>query len=60
LQAGGIVTSDEVRAALLHLPPLAAGEALDELTEPPTAAASPSDAPVEAVVQELRPGVMVS
>lgn len=56
LKEGGIVSGDEVRAALLHLPPLAAGEALDELTEPPTAAASLSDG--DAVVQELRPAVI--
>jgi HK97 family phage portal protein len=38
-----VVTIDEVRAAILHLPPKEEGEALNELTEPPTAAASPAD-----------------
>ena len=47
----GVVTRDEVRAAMLHLPPLTEGEALDELSEPPTAAASPAQAPI----QTLRP-----
>jgi HK97 family phage portal protein len=54
----GIVTKNEMRAAILHLPPLEQGEALDELTEPPTAAASPADEGPSAVVQELRPAVM--
>jgi HK97 family phage portal protein len=61
--AAGVVTSDEMREAILHLPPLAQGEALDELSEPPSAAASPSDDVAGAVVQELRPasvGGMVS
>jgi HK97 family phage portal protein len=53
----GVMTVDEVRADVLHLPPLAEGEALAELTEPPTAAASPAQQP-SAVVQELRPTVM--
>lgn len=58
LLKGGVVTVDEVRAAILHLPSLAEGEAIDELTEPPTASASPADQPPAAVVQELRPAVM--
>jgi HK97 family phage portal protein len=59
LQKQGVVTADEVRAAILHLPPLQQGEAIDELTEPPTAAAAPG-APAtseEATVTELRPTV---
>jgi HK97 family phage portal protein len=56
----GIVTRNEMRAAILHLPPLEQGEALDELTEPPTAAASPADDGPTAVVQELRPTAVVS
>lgn len=59
LVAGGVVTKDEMRAAVLHLPPLAEGEALEELSEPPTAAASPADQPPGATVAELRPGVRV-
>lgn len=55
----GVVTIDEFRAAVLHLPPVAEGEALDELTEPPTAAATPAQQP-SAVVQELRPAATVS
>jgi HK97 family phage portal protein len=58
LKEAGVVTVDEVRAAILHLPPLAQGEALAELEEPPTAAASPADQPPNATVTELRPGVM--
>lgn len=54
----GVVTKDEMRAAILHLPPLAQGEAIAELEEPPSAAASPADQPPSAVIQELRPGVM--
>lgn len=61
LLKGGVVTVDEFRAAVLHLPPLAEGEALDDLTEPPTAAASPAQSgPGTAVVQELRPTVVMS
>jgi HK97 family phage portal protein len=57
----GIVTANEMRAAVLHLPPLEEGEALVELTEPPTAAASPNaETPETAIVQELRPAVMSS
>jgi HK97 family phage portal protein len=56
----GIVTKNEMRAAILHLPPLEEGEALDDLTEPPTAAASPSDQGPSAVVQELRPTAVVT
>lgn len=60
LLKGGVVTVDEVRAAILHLPPLEQGPALDELTEPPTAAASPTDREPVATVQELRPTAVVS
>jgi hypothetical protein len=56
----GIVTKNEMRAAILHLPPGEAGEALDELTEPPTASASPADQGPGAVVQELRPAAVVT
>jgi HK97 family phage portal protein len=51
----GIVTKNEMRAAILHLPALELGEALEDLTEPPTAAASPADDTAGAVVKELRP-----
>jgi len=54
----GIVTRNEMRAAILHLPPIEQGEALEDLTEPPSAAASPADGGPGAVVQELRPAVM--
>lgn len=56
----GIVTRNEFRAAILHLPPTEQGEALEDLTEPPTAAASPADEGPTAVVQELRPSSAVS
>jgi hypothetical protein len=59
----GIVSVNEMRAAILHLPPREAGDAIDELTEPPTAAAAPELADLEppsATVQELRPTVMVT
>jgi HK97 family phage portal protein len=60
----GIVTINEMRAAILHLPPVEAGEALQDLTEPPTASASPAggggETVEEAVVTELRPTVMVT
>ncbi len=55
----GVVTVDEVRAAVLHLPALEEGPALEELTEPPTAGASPSQT-APAVVQPLRPSVVVT
>lgn len=55
----GVVSVDEMRAAILHLRPLAEGPALDELTEPPTAAASPSDQP-DGVVQTLRPTMVTA
>jgi HK97 family phage portal protein len=57
LLKGGVVTVDEVRAAILQLPPLEQGPALEELTEPPSAAAGPADTDL-GVVQELRPTVM--
>lgn len=60
LLKGGVVTVDEVRAAILHLPPLDQGPALDELTEPPTAAASPADGGPNGIVQELRPAMAVT
>lgn len=57
----GIVTTDEMRAAILKLPPLDEGPALDDLTEPPTASASPAAATSEsAIVTELRPTGMVT
>ena len=58
----GIVTVNEMRAAILHLPPTEAGEALQDLTEPPSASASPApvDTAEEAVVTELRPTAMVT
>jgi HK97 family phage portal protein len=43
LQTAGIVTDDEVRAAVLDLPPLAEGPALDLIDEPPGANVSPID-----------------
>jgi hypothetical protein len=54
----GVVTPNEMRASVLRLPPLEQGEALDELVEPPTAAASPSDEMASPVVQELRPSML--
>jgi hypothetical protein len=54
----GVVTANEVRAALLHLPPSEQGEALEELTEPPTAAASPAQQNGTGTVQALRPAVI--
>jgi hypothetical protein len=59
----GIVSVNEMRAAILHLPPTEEGDALQDLTEPPTANASPSPAPEtaeEAIVTELRPTAMVT
>lgn len=55
LKKEGVVTVDEVRAAVLHLPPMAEGEALEDLTEPPTASASPAQAEDAAVVELLHP-----
>jgi HK97 family phage portal protein len=60
LQKEGVVTADEVRAAVLHLPPLAQGESITELTEPPIADASPADQQPTATVQELRPSMTVT
>lgn len=56
MQKEGIVTTDEVRAAILHLPPIAddQGEALAELTTPPTASASPTQQDSASVIA-LRP-----
>jgi HK97 family phage portal protein len=54
LLEGGVVTVDEYRAAVLHLPPRSEGEAIDDLTEPPSAAASPTQGG-PANVQPLRP-----
>jgi HK97 family phage portal protein len=54
-----VMTADEFRAAVLHLPPMGEGDALDELTMPPTAAATPAQQP-SAIVQELRPTTMVA
>jgi HK97 family phage portal protein len=53
----GVVSIDEVRAAILHLPPSTEGEALDELSTPPSAGASPAQRP-PATVAELRPAVV--
>lgn len=50
----GYVTQNEVRAAVLNLPPAEQGEALAELTEPPTASASPATQQSASVVA-LRP-----
>jgi len=50
----GVLTPDEFRAAVTHLPPMEEGDALDELTQPSMAAATPAQAP-SGVVQELRP-----
>jgi HK97 family phage portal protein len=44
LLAAGVVTEDEVRAAVLDLPPLTEGEALAMIDEPPGANASEIDA----------------
>lgn len=60
LQKEGVVTANEVRAALLHLPPIEAGEALIDLTEPPTAAASNSNGHTDLTEADLRPSVMFS
>jgi len=43
LEAAGIVTKDEVRAAVLDLPPLTDGDALALIDEPPGANASAAD-----------------
>src|SRR5262249_27979038 len=63
LKKEGVVSADEVRAAILHLPPLQQGEALQDLTEPPSAGASPAQqppTPEEATVEELRPWAVVA
>lgn len=60
LQKEGVVTANEVRAALLHLPPIEAGDALIDLTEPPTAAASNSNGHTDLTEADLRPSVMFS
>ena len=52
LEQAGIVSTDEVRAAILSLPPASQGEALAELTTPPSASASPAQS---ASVVALRP-----
>jgi HK97 family phage portal protein len=57
---GGIVSVNEMRAAILHLPPVENGDALVQLTEPPTASASPMDDTPSAEVQELRPSMVVT
>jgi len=49
----GIVTIEELRAAVLRLPPLEQQEALKALTTPPSAGASPADQPANLL--ELRP-----
>ena len=57
----GIVSKNEMRAAILHLPPLEEGDALVDLTEPPTAAASPAvEGLPSAEVQQLRPSKVVT
>jgi hypothetical protein len=58
LAAAGIVTTDEVRAAVLNLGPLAQGEALEALTVPPTASASPAQSQ-SATVVSIRPSTGV-
>lgn len=55
----GAMSIDEFRVAVLHLPPASEGDALDELSMPPTASVSPAQQP-DAIVQELRPAVMIS
>ena len=54
----GYVSSDEIRAAVLHLPPQEQGEALAALTVPPTASASPAQQPASVVA--LRPTQVVN
>jgi HK97 family phage portal protein len=54
LSAEGIVTIDEVRAAVLNLPPQSEGEALADILTPPTASASPAQQQSASVVA-LRP-----
>jgi HK97 family phage portal protein len=54
LKAAGVVTDNEVRAAVLSLPPEQQGEALAALTQPPTASASPAQQQSASVVA-LRP-----
>lgn len=44
LLTAGVVTADEVRAAVLDLPPLAQGEALAQIDEPPGAQTTELDA----------------
>jgi HK97 family phage portal protein len=59
LKKEGVVTVDEVRAAVLHLPALEEGPALEELTEPPTAGASPSQT-APSIVKPLRPTAVIA
>lgn len=49
----GLVTGEELRAAVLRLPPLEQQKALEALTTPPSAGATPAEQP-DRVVQ-LRP-----
>lgn len=57
LLGGGVVTVDEVRVKVPGLPPLAEGEALDELSDPPTIGVSAAQNTETTTVQELRPAV---
>jgi len=57
LLGAGVVTEDEVRAAVLDLPPLSEGEALDEIDEPgsiagPSAVTNPQTGSLLTVVDE--------
>jgi HK97 family phage portal protein len=54
LKDAGVVTIDEVRAAVLSLPPQTEGEALADILTPPTASASPAQQQSASVVA-LRP-----
>jgi len=49
----GAVTVDELRAAVLDLPPIEAGEALELLDQPPGAKGTPLDSTVAAVPRPL-------
>lgn len=58
LAAAGIVSPDELRAAVLSLPPSEQGPALEELTQPPSAGATPSQQSSSVIA--LRPTQAVS
>jgi HK97 family phage portal protein len=59
LQAAGNVSANEVRAAVLNLPPQPEDEALADILTPPTASASPAQQQSASVVA-LRPTGVVS